>query len=112
MTDEELAEDRATKFADINFNKPDNYGSTKEVGHFSYYTGFFAGLEAGRPKWHKVADGDFPKEGVEVLDKDGDKVIYDAGGSQGWIAYSEYCGRYVEVDEPIAWCEIPKYIEK
>lgn len=46
MTDEEIAKIRATKFIDINFNEPDNYGSDKEIGYFSYYTGFLAGLEA------------------------------------------------------------------
>ncbi len=28
---------------------------------------FLAGLKAGRPQWHKVADGDLPKENQEVL---------------------------------------------
>ena len=28
---------------------------------------FLAGLKAGRPKWHKVADGDLPKEMENVL---------------------------------------------
>ena len=103
MTDEEMSKEYIQN-GDVFENNKVTIKSVEQA--------FIAGLKAGRPKWHKVADGDFPKEGVEVLDKDGDKVIYDAGGSQGWIAYSEYCGRYVEVDEPIAWCEIPKYIEK
>ena len=53
MTDEELAEERATKFADINFNEPDNYGSEKEIGHFSYVAGFLAGLREGREQVRK-----------------------------------------------------------
>ena len=28
---------------------------------------FLAGLKAGRPQWHKVADGDLPKHNHEVL---------------------------------------------
>lgn len=28
---------------------------------------YLAGLEAGRPKWHKVADGVYPEEGETVL---------------------------------------------
>ena len=53
MTDEELAEERATKFAGINFNEPDNYGSEKEIGHFSYVAGFLAGLAVGREQVRK-----------------------------------------------------------
>ena len=79
-------------------------------------------FNAGRPKWHKVADGDLPEYGVEVLDENGDKVRYEkegyAGDSgqfpslSGWIAYSEYEERDVEVDAPIAWCEVPIYTEE
>lgn len=54
MTDEEMAEERATKFTDINFNEPDSYGSEKEVGHFSYYAGFLAGLKAGKEEYSKI----------------------------------------------------------
>ena len=43
---EEVAKTRATKFIDINFNEPDNYGSPKEIGYFSYHAGFLAALEA------------------------------------------------------------------
>ena len=28
---------------------------------------YLAGLKAGRPQWHKVADGDLPKHEVNVL---------------------------------------------
>lgn len=114
MTDEELI-----KLSRENLRKS-RQGSLCECYDEAFIKGYrlsekrIKELEAQveKMKWHKVADGDLPKEGVEVLNKDGDKVIYDAGGSQGWMAYSEYCGRYVEVDEPVAWCEIPKYIEK
>lgn len=53
MTDKELAEERAVKFADINFNEPDSYGSEKEIGHFSYAAGFLAGLKEGREQVRK-----------------------------------------------------------
>lgn len=55
MIREELkqeAEERANKFIEINFNEPDNYGSEKEVGHFSYYTGYLAGAE---PREERIA---------------------------------------------------------
>ena len=35
-------------------NKTDAY-------RLGIYDGFLAGLKAGRPQWHKVADGDLPK---------------------------------------------------
>jgi len=81
-----------------------------------------AELGAGRTKWHKVADGDLPEYGVEVLDENGDKVRYEMEGYagysgllpslSGWIAYSEYEERDVEIDTPIAWCEVPQYTEE
>ena len=60
MTDEELrkeAEERATKFTDINFNEPDNYGSEKEVGHFSYYTGYLADAEPREKRIEELEKG-------------------------------------------------------
>jgi hypothetical protein len=68
--------------------------------------GYNKGLEAGRPKWHKVADGDLPPENTEVLTDDGVKVIRINGH---W--------RYVYGDEweddacVDHWCEIPKFEE-
>ena len=70
---------------------------------------FLDGLKAGKPKWHKVADSDLPKERVEVLDENSNKVKYVGYGK--WQMYSEYYEKDVEVDEPIAWCEIPKFEE-
>ena len=69
-------------------------------------------FNAGRLKWHKVADGDLPENGIEVLNENCDKVRYDVIGYSGWIAYSDYEERYVEVDAPIAWCEVPIYTEE
>lgn len=94
MKDEEMAEERATKFTDINFNEPDYYGSEKEIGHFSYYTGFLAGLKAGRPQWHKVADGDLPK-GDDGFGKNGihrDIYLKDRYGNL-------YTGNYFPKDD-------------
>jgi hypothetical protein len=62
MTDEEMAE----QFAD-NINGLDltcSLLSAKDKSHayrLGRYDGFLAGLKAGRPQWHKVADGDLPK---------------------------------------------------
>ena len=111
MTDEEMAYE---------------YAKYEDNGRVSVnddkFKAFLAGLKAGRTKWHKVADGDLPEYGVEVLDENGDKVRYEMEGYagysgqlpslSGWIAYSEYEERDVEVDAPIAWCEVPQYTEE
>jgi hypothetical protein len=70
---------------------------------------WLAGFEAGQIKWHKVSDGDLPKVHSTVLDENGDKVVYIGEGE--WEAFSEYYERYVGVDQPIAWCEIPEFEE-
>lgn len=64
-----------------------------------------------RLTWHDLRKNpkDLPKNGVEVLNEDGDKVRYEAVGYSGWIAYSEYEERDVEVDAPVAWCEVPTF---
>ena len=61
MTDEEI--DRmADNFVNAqDFTRVYSVARKAECGAFWKY-GFLAGLKAGRPKWHKVADGDFPEE--------------------------------------------------
>ena len=74
---------------------------------------FLAGLEAGRPKWHKVVDGDLPKENNLYL-----VAIKDNG-----LAIAYFNGLHWEtkfnlgdfghcLETVIAWCEIPKFEEK
>jgi hypothetical protein len=74
---------------------------------------FLAGLKAGRPKWHKVADGDLPKVGVQVLSEQGTLVVYKGDGFN-WVEYSPNADsiKLRKWEEPIAWCEIPKYTEE
>lgn len=90
-------------------------GIIKGVGIYSY----LAGLEAGRPKWHKVADGDLPKEEGDYLfylcDKDTKFTFYEILG----IArkYADRDDLYLEsmiwtMNDVIAWCEIPQYTEE
>ena len=112
MTDEELAEERATKFADINFNEPDNYGSEKEIGHFSYVAGFLAGLKAGRPKWHDL------RKNSEDLPP-ARKVVFISGylgDMKDLHGFDEWDGeKWLNMDMPglvrEAWCEIPTFGE-
>lgn len=58
MTDDELADDWIKKNSKGIKIEP---GSITEVCLEQARISFLAGLEAGRPQWHKVADGDLPK---------------------------------------------------
>lgn len=106
MTNNEMAKEyeENTEFIEI-----DDYGH-KVYCSLDIEQAWLAGFEAGRLKWHKVADGDLPKVNSAVLDENGDKVVYIGGGE--WEAYSEYYERYVGVGNPFAWCEIPQYINE
>lgn len=79
----------------------------KVYGSLEIEQAWLAGFEAGRIKWHKVADGDLPESLMSVINQDGEKVMYN-----------DYCKtwRYDDTNEyfcatPIAWCEIPKFEE-
>ena len=118
MTDEEMAEEYCNN--EVPFDTTENGEKLYTENDLKY--AHLAGLKAGRTKWHKVADGDLPEYGVEVLDENGDKVRYEMEGYagysgqlpslSGWIAYSEYEERDVEIDAPVAWCEVPQYTEE
>ena len=77
---------------------------------------FLAGLEAGRPRLHKVAAGDLPKETGDYITNIG-VLTYDSYGDGVFRWHTPFCEAcdYADVvgdDEVIAWCEIPKYIEE
>lgn len=125
MTDEEMAKEYANEnkriygsdeYADIT-----DYNNVKEA--------FLAGLKTGREteneyvknnaftsmkeqglfpidKWHKVADGDLPKDDRIVSDQEGNNVRYVKHRNM-WFYRHMSC----EADV-IAWCELPKYMEK
>ena len=83
-----------------------------ETGQVLKMTNEELAKKAGRPKWHKVADGDYPpcEKGnytINVLTDCGDIAYYDYN-EDCWIAEPSS----VEIDPPIAWCEIPKYTEE
>ena len=123
MTDEEMAKDYALH----------NQGKyTNDFGNL--YHAYLAGFKAGREtekeyvknnaftsmkeqglfpfgKWHKVAAGDYPpcEKGnytINVLTDCGDIAYYDYN-QDCWIVEPSS----VEIDSPIAWCEIPKFKE-
>jgi hypothetical protein len=128
MTDEEMAEEYAEKNKKI-------YGSDEYADITDYISikeAYLAGLKAGKPKWHKVADGDLPKGGeygennihrnIYIKDRYGnlytgnyfpkDKthaedcfaVEFLEWGFQG----SQFCKK-AQISE---WCEIPQYTEE
>ena len=97
MTDKELA-----KESWWNDNNCSGAMSTEKI----YECGFLAGLKAGRPKWHKVADGDLPKDENDVL-------VYS--GEDWRMCVGRYFPKYTAWEagcDTIAWCEIPKYTEE
>lgn len=57
-------------------------------------------------KWHKVIDGDFPKDNRNVLSDKGEIVYYENINGV-WVEDRTS----VEVDDVDAWCEIPKFEE-
>lgn len=71
---------------------------------------YLAGLKAGILKWHKVADGDLPKDENRVLLYFG----FDDYNDGQFIRGRFWCGScgWFDVEEVIAWCEIPKYMEE
>jgi len=85
---------------------------------------YLAGLKAGRPKWHKVADGDLPPTSGEMhaerypilaCTKNGYVTVAirrKHGRAYEWFC-SDYDGNTLYLDkEVIAWCEISKYTEE
>ena len=111
MTDEEMAEE---EYKNCKFEKIEHY-CDKAI----YVTGFLAGLKAGRPQWHKVADGDLPKYCEEVyfiFDENPNLVdLKIIGRSLGYYNelekewYGYYKGCPCRIQNIIAWCEIPTF---
>lgn len=67
---------------------------------------YLAGLHEGQPKWHKVADGDLPKE--EDLEM---QVL--CWTNEGYQLLSLFSGPkpIFEYYKVIAWCELPLFKE-
>lgn len=107
MTDEEMAEQYAVENWEHYEEGQTDYKALKQA--------FLAGLKAGKPQWHKVADGDLPKhceygtrttEYVLVRFKYGNMGIcyFDFDLAEWFVSgYPEQLGNV------IAWCEIPKF---
>ena len=102
MKDEEMAEQFANGLLIAKGKDP--------VYRLGRYEGFLAGLKAGRTQWHKVADGDLPKE----------NKLYFVAIKENGLAIAYFNGRHWEtkynlgdfghcVETVIAWCEIPTF---
>lgn len=120
MTAEEMAEEYATESGYVK-GSPEFWVTMQA---------FLAGLKAGKPKWHKVADGDLPK-GDEGFGKSGiHRYIYlkDRYGNLYTGNYYpkdntheedcfavEYLERgfqgsqFCKKQQIVEWCEIPQY---
>ena len=100
MKDEEMAEEYANKAHTHNIL---NWEKLKQA--------FLAGLKAGRPQWHKVADGDLPEE----FDKPYLCKVYGHFEVGYFTAYKEqpwhFDEYYLDNESVIAWCEIPQFKE-
>lgn len=112
MTDEELAKEYEENAECV---EVDDYGR-KVYGSIEIEEAFLTGLKVGKPKWHKVADGDLPKKVDDYVTNIG-VLTYDnyGNGVHKWhTPYCEVCDYVDEVgdNEVIAWCEIPKYTEE
>ena len=114
MTDEEMAEGYANEYGfGSDCNNLTSYDANQSIEQ-----AYLAGLKAGRPKWHKVADGDLPKayddgtnasKHVWVQFKSGNTgVCYYDWDLSGWFAN----GYLEQIKNILAWCEIPQYTEE
>lgn len=110
MTDKELAKEYVDKLYAEKVSKED-YDKDGRI----LYRGedisdaFLDGLKAGRPKWHKVADGDLPKHEVNVLvfvNKQCIDIAHYNYDYKEWHFSDSICR------DVIAWCEIPQYTEE
>ena len=99
MTDEELAENYTTFYG---FGSDFNNITSQEANQ-AIEQAYLAGLKAGRPKWHKVADGDLPKNENDVLVYSGEDWRMCVG------RYSPKNKAWEAGCDTVAWCEIPEY---
>lgn len=126
MTDEEMAKEYARENEEV-------YGSDEYADITDYNNikeAFLAGLKAGKDmnvpiKWHKVADGDYPKPNIAVLiclqfeKRTTTYIAYYRPAMEKWQIYNLLEAQrepieadYIDTNEVIAWCEIPKYTKE
>ena len=112
-------EERAEQYADKKVENRTGYNARWELVKKAYIAGYNDALEkvkdikadyevykkslSNSVKWHKVADGDLPKDEEEkLLFVKNDRYVTDS--------YSENVGwTFTPNNKVIAWCEIPRY---
>lgn len=102
MTDEEMAEEYKEKHICNTCADVQDCGNDCPFSRCGVQA-FLAGLKAGRPLWHKVADGDLPKDENDVL-------VYS--GEDWRMCVGRYSPKYKAWEagcDTIAWCEIPVF---
>ena len=107
MTDEKMAEEYCNN--EVPFD-------TTESGEKLYTENdlkhaYLVALEAGRSKWHMVADGDLPKDDRYYLicsDRGNYYVSKHHCNTNYWTGIQN---QYVSIKNVVAWCEIPKLEE-
>lgn len=102
MTDEEKLAERYVNGIPIFAEEGEGFSRTQ------MQRAFLAGLKAGkdmnvRSKWHKVADGDLPKNENDVLVYSGEEWRMCVG------RYSPKNKAWEAGCDTVAWCEIPEY---
>ena len=105
MTEEELKEKMDKDLEEI-FNVKSIIDFQFDLMQKAYLKGIETGLKAGRPEWHKVTDGDVPKDENDVL-------VYS--GEDWRMCVGKYFPKYKAWEagcDTIAWCEIPKFKDK
>ena len=110
MKDEEMADEYVKKegFRSGMFGELDNITSSEANKEIKQ--AFLAGLKAGRPQWHILAEEHdvLPEEGQEV------KVLTEEGeiGKSTYFYdtyYEEYAFSNIGLQKVFAWCEIPTF---
>ena len=102
MTDKELAEEYEEKIDYIQVNDD----GKKVYDSIDIQQAYIAGLQIGRQeKWHDLRKNpnDLPEDCA--IDQDGKRVLYDHINK---VWRNDDADEYI-CDDPIAWCEIPKY---
>lgn len=128
MTDEEMAKEYEENAECVEI---DDSGH-RVYGSLNIEQAFLAGLKAGRPKWHKVADGDLPKgekygkNGIHrnIYLKDRYGNLYTGNYYPEDETHAEDCfaveflewgfqgSKFCKKGQIAEWCEIQQYKEE
>lgn len=115
--DEEMAEEYVQNKADKGNFDLEQFGKAY-FSESSMKQAYLAGLKAGKPKWHKVADGDLPEEDLRQRTHGYYLTASKHKSYKGFVFEVAYFTGVIFtkggdiLDNVIAWCEIPTYTEE